>query len=1109
MTRVPPALLLTALLVPACAGAGSGATLLLPQDRKAFFCDEPIELAVCGLPAGEKTSVELVAADGAGTPVALPVTGAGSTVILRLPPLSLAPGVYSLRLAGAEAARLTVVSGVRPSTLLLSQTSLRAPAGGANFAFQCAFEMGLLDDAGRPLRQVRGRHSRGLQTFEEAVAANLPSLVYQYWTGYVTHKPFGTEKSWASPDVDQAMRLLSFATGQRLRRFSRDIISVGALDEPGLSWGETPAGGSASGFPNWNERAWYEKRGWAFTLNIAARGDADWLKYMALRTNIIREGLQQAREDLRSVCPGLVFANDLYAPHAIMDGTDPWAQQVNDIPTTHVFFDFSGGVPSVPGQMYLEKSYAPTARLAHAMNGQLTGVSGARMPLYHELMNAMCMTGLRSNWWLNTGEMTAEDLEAVNEPAARLGPLLGQFAPAAHDVAILWSRTELEMREMEMAAREAARAPEAKLTVPVPVGDRTERVPVETNAYEVGGAYTRPLIDLHQALLRAGYPTHILHERLLPTGVLRDYRVLFINGQTHDLPAKVTAALQRFVRGGGTIIHDRTSTATLPDSQRHDADLSSTSTRAREVVWKRAQSAADTPRQASVYDTIRLINQPVREAVPELRRVLQSTAARPALLTDDRDLLVERHVCGDAAVIMALNVREEYPDLPPDKPYPRYNPAATRATFTLGGVRGSDAVFEISGLDWRTARRLTNPAGAQTAAFDPGEMKLYLVAPEMPSRLQATARPGGGGVAAAVTLAGARLPYPLTVTLVAPDGRELYRVRRATDGAGYYAETFPLGANAPAGEYAVAAQSELGSLEDRAACRVEAEPVRADVIPEAARALDEAALRAFLAAKPAVTITTGDGRYEAVGQALAATLTRRGLRARVAPDAAVLRKVAYPRVWSPYAMVASPVAGVAAPAGDVKLRLKAGLTPEGLRVETEAGQLVEEENWRQPGALVSVVGEGLVDWLGQDRETCYQAGVMMYVSGQGQVTALNAQTRREPTTTDFRRRWARPWTRLQSYVGNFQLAPQLPEAYTTDGHLIVLGDSSGSLAAAVLQASELLWQTVDEAYPGPGRALLQLVRSPFAVGKEAVYVGAADEAGLRAGARRLLELGPR
>src|SRR6516164_5115525 len=139
-----------------------------------------------------------------------------------------------------------------------------------------------------------------------------------YWTGYVTHKPFGSEKSWPASPTIEATRLLNFHTAQRLRRYAPVVHSVGALDEPGLSWGKTPAGGMASGFPNWDEEGWYFRHGWTYTQDPASRGDADWMKYMTVRCGIMKEVNAQAKKDLKAVWPGAVFSTDLYAPQAVM-----------------------------------------------------------------------------------------------------------------------------------------------------------------------------------------------------------------------------------------------------------------------------------------------------------------------------------------------------------------------------------------------------------------------------------------------------------------------------------------------------------------------------------------------------------------------------------------------------------------------------------------------------------------------------------------------------------------------------------------------------------------------------------------------------------------------
>ncbi len=95
------------------------------------------------------------------------------------------------------------------------------------------------------------------------------------------------------------------------------------------------------------------------------------------------------------------------------------------------------------------------------------------------------------------------------------------------------------------------------------------------------------------------------------------------------------------------------------------------------------------------------------------------------------------------------------------------------------------------------------------------------------------------------------------------------------------------------------------------------------------------------------------------------------------------------------------------------------------------------------------------------------------------------------------------------HVGGYQLPPQLPEAYTTDSHLILLGDSATSHAVAVLQASDVLLRVVDLHYPGPGKAMVSFAWSPFAVEKNVILIGAADEAGLHAGVNKLIDLSVR
>jgi len=1101
-------------------GGLPAAELVWPQGRQAYEAGEPIELAVAGLARGERGTLELIPQGDALLPVTLTVLGDGSTETLTLPPAALAPGHYAVRLNGGEAGSLTVASGIVDSTLLLSQTLgwEQLPASGANFFLGNAFSFGRFspDGTGPLVADLRRSRSPGLEVFERAIAANLPTLVYMYWTGYVTHKPFGSEKSWAAADVDQATRLLSFHTAQRLRRFGRNILSIGTIDEPGLSWGKTPAGGSASGFPNWDEQEWYEQRGWDYTNDPASRPEADWMKYMAIRCAILKEKMEQAKQDLRAVWPGVAFSTDLYAPQAIMDGADPLNQQVNDFPSSHVFVDWGIDRLGAYSAACLEKAHDPTSRLAHAMNGQLFGdpvPQPHQLYAYRVALNGLLAAGLRSNWWLNTTGMTPADLAAVNNPAKRLGPLLLETDLGDHDVAVLWSFTELALREKEITAREAHRKPGQRITLAVkslPRNTARKSKEVEINAYSIGEDYKEAVLTAHYALSRAGYPAHIVDERLLPGGILRNYQTLVIVGQTFDLPEPVQKALLHFTGRGGRIVVDRSTTVRFPRAVVAPVDLKGLSYRWSVLFSEEAQNFK-TVREASYFQTNFFMDEAVRRAVGPFKQALRKTASQPRLETDSDELVVECQRAGEGFLYLIINGYEALPEIASREKYRIYNYAPYRARYTLQGLPRAAVAYVLEGADWSKVRPLADPQAEIDGYFEPGEMKLYLVAPRPPAGLSVTATAAEGNLAVSANLRGLKMPWPLTVTVHGPDGRRLYEVYRATRADGKYAEKFPLGRNVAAATYTVRVSSPVADLAAEARVNYRPDPATPQVRSEAVRVFDGEAIRAFLAGRPAVTIAIGSEAHRELAGKLAEGLSARGLQVEVRPEGEVLTKVAYPRVWNPYAKVyvaTGPpgLSGESLQGRRVENRITLATAADGsVTARTEEGK--DLPDWKLPHSLVTIAGEGYVDWSG-DAEVCYEPGVFLYVDAPRQITALGGTWREERTTPEFRARWAKPWTRLTSHVGAYQLPPQLPEAYTTDRHLILLGDSTTSRAVAVLQASDLLLQVVDEKYPGPGRALLSFVWSPFAVEKNAILIGATDPAGLEAGGAQLLALAP-
>jgi hypothetical protein len=1085
------------------AAFSNSAEIVLPQNRQAFYSGDSVEIAVAGLTKDQSATVELMPEKPGAMPVKLDVQGDGTTINLVLPSRSLAPNIYSVKLDGKEATKLTISSGVARSTMLVSQTSTRAPEGGANYVLGNAFSFSHLDPQGQPAKDVRGRRSLGMSSFEQAVAADLPYICYMYWTGYVLHKPFGDEKSWASPSMNESMRLLSFHTAQRLRRFGPLIRGLGPIDEPGLAWGKTPAGGMASGFPNWDEQGWYEARGWKYTQDIANQSDADWMKYLAVRSSILGENYGQAKQDIETVWPEAIFAGDLYAPLAIMDGTDPWNQRFNDIPTSHVFFDFMGGPLSTCAQMQIEKSHDPGSKLAHAMNGQLIGVRGPQKPLYHLLMNDMLCAGLDSNWWLNTGGMTNEEIAAVNGPAERLGPWFHELLLGDRDVALLWSFTELGMRQKEICAQESTKKTGEQLKLLVPIPDATELPPKElaTSAYEVGGVYAQQVGGLHQILRRAGYAPQVVHEKLLPGGVLKNYKVLVIVGQTFAFPRDVQKALADFVAAGGQIVTDSSTTLKFDRAVTIAADISAAAIRGENVRREQAKAAAGMDKTAaslagSNWEETKFH----RDRVAAVKAAMQQTKARPVFTSDEVSLVGERHVGGEGALYMVLNAHEELKDkVGADNEYPRYNPAPRSATFTLQGIPAGSAVHaKIEGVEWNQVSRTESVGVPITADFAAGEMKLYVAAPRMPKGLTVAAEAAGGMLNVRAQLEGMKMPWPFTMEVLAADGRKLYSVYRATKADGSFAESLPLGSNIAAGTVTVRVTSPIGNLKDEKKLDLAAAAVAAAPVTDAARVIDEAVIRTFLHGKPAVVIAIGNDVQRAIAGDLAAKLAAAGIKATVKQEKEVVRKALYPRVWDPYARLVKASGDEKQPPAEVKQRVTLATDAAGLvSAKSTDGKAVAD--WKTPGTLITVAGEGYLDWIAP-HEFAYEAGCKLFVNEQRQFVVLKGEQTEAKTTDEFRARWARPWTRLDSHVGGFQLPPSLPEAYTTDAHLILLGDSTTSEAVAALQASELLLQTVDAKYPGPGKSLVSFAWSPFGLEKNVIVIGATDEAGLRAGA---------
>jgi hypothetical protein len=652
------------------------------------------------------------------------------------------------------------------------------------------------------------------------------------------------------------------------------------------------------------------------------------------------------------------------------------------------------------------------------------------------------------------------------------------------------------------AAAKTAGGEQIKLLIPaLPEVSTLKEQELVINPYLVTQNYQTQILQTHNALQRAGYPAHILHEHLLPTGALTPYRTLVIVGQTHPLPTKVQAAVLRFIKDGGRVVVDKTTTVAFPGAITADLDVKDTGYQINLLSTLAVQQPQSftSPRAASYYQTNAYLDaQIIRHVAPLLAAMARTKSVR-YLTTGTADLQCVRHIGGEGAVYMVLNGHQELPTIADDATYDIWNWAPMTANYTLGGLQKGAVVYAVEGVDWMKVSELPTPTKPITGVFAPTEMKLYLVAPRRPKGLSVTAQRVDGMLEVTARLTNLRMPWPVRVTVKGPDGQALYDIARALDATGTLRERLPLGTNAKPGAYTVAVTSPVGALSAQSVVTIPAATPEVRVATAPVRIFDEAAMRSFLAGKPAVTIAIGSEAHRPLADRLAAALGKRGVPARVVDERTVVTKARYPRIWDLYCWLFTPTPTTRPAPGEVKARVTLEFAEDGQpRAVTEDGKDLGDD-WRTPGTLVTIGTRGYVNYIHRTVEECYAPGCVLYVDAKNGLQVLNGQQQEVQTTPEYRAKWAMPWSRLLRYEGGYQIWPRLPDAYTTDTHLILLGDSTTSQAVAALQASEILPQVVDAQYPGPGKALLLFAWSPFALEKNVIYIGASDTVGLEKG----------
>ena len=245
------------------------------------------------------------------------------------------------------------------------------------------------------------------------------------------------------------------------------------------------------------------------------------------------------------------------------------------------------------------------------------------------------------------------------------------------------------------------------------------------------------------------------------------------------------------------------------------------------------------------------------------------------------------------------------------------------------------------------------------------------------------------------------MPWPVTIRVTDPGGKPRYEVHRSLDAEGRYAEAFPVGANAPAGEYVVRAASPVGNVASvaKAGYRPSAKPPAAS--GDRVRVFDETAIRTFLATKPTIVIAIGSDKHKATADRLAQALNAKGINASVVPEQAIIERVRYPRVWDPYFKVYRNQGAATKPEGPVDLEVKLEIRDDGRIVATTQDGKDLGYQWRhRRKTLATVVGKGYIDYHAADGEEGFEPGCRLYINEKGQRVVLKGERTEVKATAD-------------------------------------------------------------------------------------------------------------
>ena len=778
-------------------GGGTAADLKLglPLRRTAYQTNERIDLSVLRsdakpLAAGS-LALHLKGADGSAMSFDFPVAGAElaggraqAVEHLNLNGWLLRPGAYTVAVEsdGASAAtNFTVYLHVRQSSYRLihwggSRNNQMVAEGIDGMGFNLAWG----------------------ETGEESIASGQDVMGTCLMGGGHQHD-LKLANDWSDPNVyiGAIQRGVDRAFGFRTMP---NAIGAHLHDEPGLTWLPHPYLKGADGKPLFSahdiavQRAAYRRQfgremPWFDKMDTTTpAGLAQWRQVCEFKLGFMDAFWKASRHAFERMKPGyLPVTQSQYGWTAYHDG---------------YYFNVVRTMPVVSGHGgyndYWLRNFNPSFYLEMSLPRQLDKPTWY-LPVWYEMSpdalreeaNLSFITGIQGLATAapghNVRSTCAPGITECNRLYARLGTIFAEPAQTRQDLAILYSKSNIEFQHG-------------------------------------GNSQPAALGMAYMATRLTQYPiSAVLDEDILDGTLAAAHKAVLLTGLRY-LDPRVIAGLEAFARAGGVVLVTADCKVQIAGATRLNVMPEALASQAQEALKKiPAAEAARVKAETTKVNSFRAVMEYAAPLAGALKAALVARGLRPAFESSLDTVCAGRQVRGEIEYLFAVNYTPE----------PGYGangygvPVAARAT--LGFPDDGRPVYEAATgapVEFRQEGRNR----VASLSFGPGQM-LAFVRP---------ARPIGGVAVGAPVInrdltreneAPLRLEFaatlldnehkllagaaPLQITVTDPLGVARYRLYRAT-GGGICTLSLPLAANDPAGNWQVSVRELITGREGRA-----------------------------------------------------------------------------------------------------------------------------------------------------------------------------------------------------------------------------------------------------------------------------------------------------